>query len=503
MLDVLVIGSGYGGSVVAARLAPHGRVLVVERGRRWESGELPRTLLDLAGALRTRRRNPLGLWSLRLGRGTGNAVANGVGGGSLVNYGITARPDDHTFDEWPIPAARMAPYYERALAMLRPTPAPFADDLGDKEFIDLVEPGRRVDLVNTIDWSRCTACGRCVPGCNEGAKRTLEHTYLRAALAAGAELRSGTEVLAWAPRPDGGWDVTMAPTDRLDDRTTVQTRTLVVSAGAFGTLDLLNAHRDTVPVSPMLGQGMSMNGDALAFLYNTKYPLSGHHGAPITTSARLTLNDPAGRPRTLTIMSGRIPASIQRMSAAVMAVVGDVVGRRQGPMDEEVRGARGRRRGRDLWQLASTGALAHTYMYKLDGQDQAQGIARFDDGLSVMDWQDYTSDPVLTFAAARLRLWADKVGGTVIRDLGTWPGMRSFGVHPLGGARMGRGIDDGVVDNRCRVLRPAGGAWPGLYVVDGSAIPTALGVPPSLTIAAVAERAAEGIEADVRGARRA
>ncbi|GMV40763.1 MAG: hypothetical protein AMXMBFR64_24790 [Myxococcales bacterium] len=499
MLDVVVVGSGYGGSVLAARLAPHGRVLVVERGRRWESGGLPVTALGLAGELATRR-NPLGLWSVRIGRGTGNAMAHAVGGSSVVNYGITARPDDHTFDEWPLPAHRMAPYYERALAMLRPTAAPFGDELGDKQFIDLVEPGRRVDLVNTIDWSRCTACGRCVPGCNEGAKRTLGHTYLRAAVAAGAEIRSETEVIGWEQR-QGGWEVTIAPTDRPEERTTVQTRVLAVAAGTFGTLDLMEAHRDRIPLSPAFGQGMSMNGDALAFLYNTKFPMSGHHGAPITTSARLIMNDPSGRPRTLMIMSGRIPTALQRMSAGILAVIGGLIGRRQGPGDDEPRGSRGRRRLRDLWSLSATGALAHTYMYKLDGQDQARGVARFEDGRSVMDWEDYVDDPVLTFAEARLRLWADKVGGTVIRDVARWPGMRSFGVHPLGGCRMGRTVEDGVLDDHCRVLRPGGGVWPGLYVVDGSAIPTALGVPASLTIAAVAERAAEAMEADVRGGR--
>lgn len=499
MLDVLVVGSGYGGSVVAARLAPHGRVLVVERGRAWPSGQLPHSLLDLGRAYRTGRR-PLGLWEARLGAGVGNAVASGLGGGSLLNYGITARPDDHTFDEWPVPAARMAPSYERALSVLRPEPAPFAATLADRAFIDRVEPGRRVDLVNTIDWERCICCGRCVPGCNHDAKRTLEHTYLALALRGGAEVRTGTEVLSYAQRP-GGWDVTLAATEDRRRTEVVSARVLVLAAGVFGTLDLLEAQRGALPLSPMLGRRMSMNGDALAFLYNTSYPQSGEHGAPITTTARLTVQDPAGRPRTLTIMAGRLPASVRGGVASLLALAGGSLGSLRGP--EEPRWDRVRRRLADLTGASAGGAVAHTFMFKLDGQDQYRGQARFEDGRSTMDWPDYVDDPILRFAADRLRLWADKVGGRPIRDLGTWPGMRSFGVHPLGGARMGRGVEDGVVDDRCRVHRPAGGVWPGLYVVDGSAVPTSLGVPPSLTIAAVAERASEAIVADVRGAKEA
>ena len=497
MLDALVVGSGYGGSVVAARVAPFGRVLVVERGQAWAPGSLPRSLGGLARAYRTERR-PLGLWELRLGRGVGNAVATGLGGGSLVNYGITARPDDHTFDEWPIPAARMAPSYERALAVLRPEPAPFAAELDDRAFLDLVEPGRRVDWVNTIDWSRCTACGGCVPGCNEGAKRTLEHTYLRLAREAGAQIRTGTEVLSFERRPGGGWDVALAPTGTPARREIVSARVLVLAGGVFSTLDLLEAHRGSVPVSAMLGRRMSMNGDALAFLYNTQQRQSGVHGAPITTTARVLVRDPDGRPRTLTIMAGRVPVAVRRVAATALASLAGLLGEHRGP--DEDPWTRARRRVADLVRPGPGGALDHTFMFKLDAQDQSRGEVRFEGGRSVMDWPDYTDDPVLQFAAGRLRLWADKVGGRVIADLGTWRGMRSYGVHPLGGCRMGRSIEDGVVDDRCRVRRPAGGAWPGLYVVDGSAIPTSLGVPPSLTIAAVAERASEAIVSDVRGA---
>jgi cholesterol oxidase len=120
MYDLVVIGSGYGGAVVAARRAPYGRVLVVERGRRWQPGEFPVGVLGLGRAYMSRRR-PDGLWAVRLGAGTGTAFASALGGSSVVNYGITARPEPGAFTGWPIGDAELAPYFARARAELRPS----------------------------------------------------------------------------------------------------------------------------------------------------------------------------------------------------------------------------------------------------------------------------------------------------------------------------------------------------------------------------------------------
>ncbi|HTM22012.1 MAG TPA: GMC family oxidoreductase N-terminal domain-containing protein, partial [Kofleriaceae bacterium] len=208
--DVIVIGSGYGGAVMAARLAGSRRVLIVERGRWWQPGRFPRGVRGLAAAYMSRRR-PDGLWAMRLGDGTGNAFASAFGGSSAVNYGITTRPEPGALAGWPIAAAELEPGFARALAVLRPAPNPIGDALGDRQFLDHLEPGRRVDLENTIDWSRCDQCGECVPGCNRGAKRSLDRTYLDLALRAGADVRLGTEALAIEPLAGGGWGVALAP----------------------------------------------------------------------------------------------------------------------------------------------------------------------------------------------------------------------------------------------------------------------------------------------------
>lgn len=489
MYDVIIVGSGYGGSVMAARVAPFGRTLVLERGKRWSAGQFPSGLRAFSSTYRTRN-NPLGLWEVRMGKGTGVGLASGVGGASLLYYGITTRPDDHALSDWPIGPTRLDPYFRRALDVLRPTTCPTAHTIGDQAFFDHVEPGKRVDLQNVIDWSLCTWCGDCVSGCNHGAKRSLDKTYLPIAEAAGAEVRAETEVMGFFPRNDGGWDVRVQKSNDTSVIETIPTKNLIIAAGTMGTLDLLEKQRTTVPLSPMFGKNIGMNGDGAAFLYNTHHAMGSHHGAPITTTVRLTHTDDEGRPRTLTVMSGRIPKFLMHASAVMMNLLSEVMGERL--VVDKSPWVAVKQRLADFRAVGPDGALSHTLMYKLDGQDRAMGQARFDhNGHSAIDWPDYTTDPILVFAAQRLRQWATKVGGILLPDLGTWPGVKSFGVHALGGCRMGRDFDAGVVDDVGRVFRPQGGVYAGLRIVDGSIFPGSLGVPPSLTIAALAERSAE------------
>lgn len=490
--DVVVIGSGYGGAVMAARLSEHAKVLLVERGRRWHTGEFPNSLTGFVSA-RHSRGNPLGLWSMRFGAGTGNAYVSGLGGASLVNYGITSRPDDQVFEGWPLTGADLDPHFARARQMLRPSENPVADELSDKAFLDRMEPGRRVDLENTIDWRHCTQCGCCMPGCNvPQAKLSLDVTYLGLAVRNGTEIRTKTEVIECRPRSDHGWELVLRQTDGTRTET-IEANRVVLAAGTFGTLDFLHRHERSLPTTESLGQGMGMNGDSLAFLYNTPDPLSGHHGAPISTSVRVPFVDEQGRTRTLMIMSGRLPAILMRPSGVLLSLLaGAVQGERMGPHAGDPLRGRLVRRLRDLLVGRGDSGLERTFMYKLDAEDSSQGRAVFDDqGRSAIDWPDYAQDPILRFAGERLEAWAQQVGGTVVRNLGSWPLLRSFGVHPLGGCRIGTGPNTGVVDARCRLYRPDGTAYPGLRIVDASVLPASLGVPPSLTVAAIAERIAQ------------
>jgi cholesterol oxidase len=496
--DAVIVGSGYGGSVMAARLSRGRRVLLIERGRRWAAPEFPKNVAELGGAYIRAGSPGKGLWGMRLGKGVGNAFVSGLGGASLVNYGICAQPGDHTFADWPVSAAELAPYYRRALEVLRPTPNPSGDAIGDKAFLDVVEPGRRLDLANTIDWNRCVRCGNCVLGCRHGAKRSLDHTYLVIAEGQGTEVRTETTLTQFRREGDG-YELDLRPTgDPEAAPTTVRARELILSAGTFGTLDLWLRHHRYFPLSKRFGRRMSMNGDAMAFLYNSGASVGGEDGAPITTAAQTDFYDAAGKRRTLFVMSGRIPRAVMPLSGFLLGTLADFLGTTAGPVDGGAR--RALRRVRDLFGPSRDGALAHTFMYKLDAQDRASGTMGVDAyGRAVMDWPDYLDDPILRFAARKLEEWAERVGGRIIHDPARWPLMRSFGVHALGGCGMGKSAEEGVTDSFGRVFNPSGGFYAGLRIVDASIVPTALGVPPSLTIAALAERAAEQMEAEPFG----
>jgi cholesterol oxidase len=498
--DVVVIGSGYGGAVVAARVAEHARVLVVERGRRWQPGEFPRGLLGLARAS-LGARNPHGLWAVRLGAGTGVGFASALGGSSPVNYGICMEPEVHALTGWPVSAADLAPYFRRARQALSPEPNPIGDFLGDKQFFDLVEPGRRIDIENTIDWKVCDQCGRCVPGCNLGAKRSLETTYLATATRAGAEISVETTVERIERREGGGWGVALARTGSGTASRRLRAARVVIAAGTLGTLDLVHRSRTGLFVGPLFGQGMSLNGDGLAFLYDTSYRLSSHSGAPISTAVRLPLHAADGSTRTLTVMSGRVPMAAMRFTGAALAVLAETVRERDDAGLDRHRHPHWIRRLRDLIGVDERGALSRSFMYKLDGQDAGRGTARFTSTGVVIDWPDYARDPILLFAERRLRDWATRVGGTVVPNLAHLPGMRSFSVHPLGGCRMGRSLADGVVDDVGRVFDANGAIQPGLRIADGSILPGRPGVPPSLTIAALAERIADSLVAEITASR--
>jgi choline dehydrogenase-like flavoprotein len=188
------------------------------------------------------------------------------------------------------------------------------------------------------------------------------------------------------------------------------------------------------------------------------------------------------------VMSGRVPRAAMRFAGAALAVASAAIGVRS-PKHGAPRQLL--RRLRDLARVDERGALAHTFMYKLDGTDDSRGTARFTGAGAVIDWDDYTDDPVNRFAAERLEQWAERVGGTIIPNVARLPGMRSFGVHPLGGARMATGVEGGVVDPNGRVFDPRGGLHDGLRIADASIFAGSIGVPPSLTVAALAERIAD------------
>lgn len=334
-LDAVVVGSGYGGSVAALRLAQQGhRVVVLERGSEFLPGEFPNDIGQVPKFMRFEgptgpQGSACGLFDWRAGPGYVALAANGVGGGSLINAGVMMRPDDDVFAQaaWPV-EIRHGLDAELALAL----PAAFARAaamLGGEVYVDapgaaggvsalpkaqalkrlgdtLRKHGPVSELQShaqpatvTIDLAKCTRCGDCASGCNvEDAKKTLPTTYLAEAFERGVRIVSRCQVHWIEAVRNGGWDLCVVPTERslharrVSDAvelhgTTLHARLVVIAAGTFGSTELLmrsQRRANALTLSPMLGSRLSGNGDGIDALSDEPTPVDAiGHGADTAT----------------------------------------------------------------------------------------------------------------------------------------------------------------------------------------------------------------------------
>src|ERR1700743_595175 len=291
--DVVVVGSGFGGSVAALRLTEKGyRVAVVEAGRRFADDEFARTSWDLRRYLWAPSVRCFGIQRIHLLNNVVVLAGAGVGGGSL-NYANTLyRPLRQFYadrqwahiTDW---AAELAPYYDQASAMLgvvtNPTTTPadevmrdVARDMGIEDTyrptpvgVFFGEAGRRTPDPYFggagPERTGCTECGSCMTGCRVGAKNTLVKNYLYLAERSGAKVLPLTTVTALRRRDGGTFDVDLRRTGKRQ-HTTITAGHVVLAAGTWGTQHLLHAMRDTgtLPaLSPRLGELTRTNSEAI------------------------------------------------------------------------------------------------------------------------------------------------------------------------------------------------------------------------------------------------
>src|SRR5215470_4571687 len=229
LYDVVVIGSGFGGAIIACRLAQAGRsVCVLERGKKWDKQDFPRTLGQMAHAFWNY--HDFGLLDYRVFRNIDVIQAAGLGGGSLVYFNVhkRAKPEIFAQPRWPqnIKRQTLDPFYDRAKEVLeaRPLTPPAGLPLPARTqaLLDAARSsGRQPELLDIcvytgpdranpysgIPQQACTYCGNCMLGCHVHAKNTLDLNYLALAEKSGAEIYPLHEAVSIEPVPEGGYKV--------------------------------------------------------------------------------------------------------------------------------------------------------------------------------------------------------------------------------------------------------------------------------------------------------
>lgn len=523
--DWVVIGSGFGGSVAALRLAEKGyRVQVIERGRAYADEDLPTSASDKRRFLWAPRLGLHGIMRSVLFRHVFSSTQNGVGGGSLVYGGVLFRAQEPFFvdPQWRDLAAWdliLDRHYDTAERMLGARRVPWqsatmqltgrvAEHFGGSTFeaapvaAFFGEPGKTVPDPyfggEGPDRTGCTRCGECMTGCRVGAANRLTKNYLWFAAKHGAQIVAEHEVVDVAPigSPDGsdGYRiVTQRPGSLLQrDRSAVTAGGVVFAGGAVGTNELLAdcKHRGSLPrISNRLGELVRTNSEAVL---SVLLPDGGETWRDVTASSRVILEGdtqiefltygPGGDFMRLmfTVLVGRgnIPVRVLKWISAVVrhprrwfATMRSGWSRRtlmmlvMQPRDNAIRFKARKRR------------LGGGYRIKTEMDRQRPAPTYLDIGHQVAKWV------------------AKQTGGIPQSSIFEAFGNMPMTAHVVGGAAIGASPEVGVVNRHLRVF-----GYVNMIVCDAAALPANPGVNPALTITALAEHAMSDVP--IRGEER-
>ena len=530
--DWLVVGSGFGGSVSALRLAEKGhRVGVVECGRRFADDDFAETAWNLRRYFWAPLMGLRGIFRMTLFRDVFIVSGSGVGGGSLgyANTLYRARPAFFRDPQWAELAswdAELAPHYDTAEWMLGVTEYPdegpadlLLKDLGDELGVSETykptrvgvyfgEPGREVEdpFFGGEGPSRrgCIQCGSCMVGCRHTAKNTLVKNYLWFAERLGARILPEREVTDIEPIAADGSDGYRVTTEHPGAwvrrrRHTFTARGVVVAAGALGTNRLLARCKlnGSLPrISDRLGALVRTNSESILAV---TAPDDEHDFAKSIAITSSIYPDPDTHIEVVTY--GRAGDA---MSTLFTTLTGEGTNRTRPFMwlGQAIRHPI--RLLRTMWPFKwSQRTVILLVMQTLDNSIRLRSKRRLvGRGVRLQTEQD-PEKPIPTFipaANAAAEWMAKRVEG--LPQSGTTEAVFNIPTtaHILGGATIGEGPETGVVDGRNRVF-----GYENLLVCDGSAVPANPGVNPSLTITALAERAMTFIEEneDAKGAARA
>lgn len=584
----VIIGSGFGGSVMAYRLAQAGlRVCLLERGKPYPPNSFARAPYDLGKNFWDPSEGLYGMFDVWSFKRSGALVSSGLGGGSLIYANIHLRKDEKWFkedrrdggyDPWPITYADLEPHYDAVEKMMNVqkyplkhppynnTPKTLAMQEADRNLqlndksthqwipLNLAVSFRSkkvgcpddddpanpplvgapihedypnyhsVTLKRDVPRSTCRLCGECDIGCNYGSKNTLDYTYITAAIHQKpypAQIETLCEVKKIAPLGSDGYEVRFVrhTPDDIDPATgkckppreyTITADRLIIAAGTFGSPYLLLKNQANFPglSNKTLGSRFCVNGDLLSFIVRSMEQrnaktvprrLDPSFGPVITSAIRIgdTLDgdgpqgrgfytEDGGNPYLLSWFSeiSGLPSFLRRsLKFLKMAAKYRLGFNNDANLSREIS---------DLLGDASTSMSSFPVLSM--GRDFANGRLFLKKDLLDCDWNQKRSQEYFD----RVR----RVGRAIARSLNAEymdnPSYQYLHqvltAHPLGGCPMGFSPEDGVVDSYGQVF-----GYPGLYVVDGSVMPGPVGPNPSLTIAAISDRAADHIIDQFKG----
>jgi cholesterol oxidase len=518
------VGSGFGGSVSALRLAEKGyRVLVLERGKRFGDQDFARSNWSVGKYLWAPALGCRGILEMTLLRDVLVLHGAGVGGGSLGYANVLIEPGDALFDasgwrhlqDW---RTVLRPHYATARRMLGVTPNPrewpadyvlrqIADEAGCGDSYQLTpvgvyfgEPG--VEHPDPYfggsgpPRAGCTHCGGCMVGCRQNAKNTLTKNYLYFAERLGARISAECEVDEIRPlyASDGGARYAVAYRSRTrwgsGRRERVLARNVVLAAGVLGTLALLFRCREvsrTLPaLSARLGESVRTNDEELLGVTA--------HGREVDYSQGVAITSIFAPDAKTRVEPVRYPAgsSLMMLLSAPLVEGGAHLGQRAVRLLREIM----RRPGEFLRaHFGGRWAERTTILLVMQTEDHhlRLGLGRsiltlFRKGLVVQPGAGEGVPAALGIGHHVTREFARRVSGSPQGAVNESLLNIATTAHILGGCPMGRSAEEGVVNSRGEVH-----GYPGLYVVDGSVVPANPGVNPSLTITALAEFFMSGI----------
>jgi cholesterol oxidase len=506
--DVIVIGSGFGGSVAALRAAEKGyRVAVIEAGRRFTNDTLPETSWDLKDFLWAPAIGWMGIQKITPLTDVVCLSGAGVGGGSLVYANTLYTPLDDFFTDkqwahitdW---KAELSPYYDQASRMLGVVENP-TETAADVEMRAVAEEMGVGDTYRhtpvgvffgeageTVDdpyfggagprRTGCIECGNCMIGCRFNAKNRLDLNYLHLAEGLGAVIHPETTVSAVRPRPGGGYSVETRHTTRRRERQTFTAGQVVFAAGTLGTQKLLHRMRDEgiLPnISSRLGELTRTNSESILGARRRDKNADYSKGVAITSSFH---PDPHTHIEPVRYGKG---SNSMGLLQSVLTDGGDGGPRWRKALRELVHNPRDV--AKLMWLKGwSEQTIIVLVMQSLDNSlTVSRRKGRFRDRLVSRHGEGEPNPTWIPKGNEVTRRLAERINGIPggsAGDLGNVP----MTAHIIGGAPIGVTAADGVVDPWQRLH-----GYDGLHVTDGAAVTANLGVNPSLTITAQAERA--------------